>query len=266
MLGSRRTGVVPLLIVIILILGAAWAYTYEQDFGTISSLDHTVTSQRSLINSQVSQLSLDLAKVSNLTMIVTSIRTQVKTLGSEITADEARISSLTSGYAQANTTIGSLQSQVASLNSQIGNLDAQVATLDNQIAAYQSEVTSLQVQVRQLVGDLTAINVALGQPVAQLMVSDETISVPSGSAQQFNFTSTGVGSVLVVGVASSTSPNTIVSLAVSTDPLTWDVGSSGIAAFNIIEGWDDFNVSISSQNTSAFTATINIWYFYGVNG
>jgi predicted RNase H-like nuclease (RuvC/YqgF family) len=257
---GRGRFVTPLLALTIIVMCAAFAFTYELDSGTISSLNQSITSQRSLINSQVSQLDVDLTRISNLTSTITSLRGQVSSLNSRITSDQAEITSLTSGYARGNTTVTTLQSEVASLNSQIVNLDAKVATLNTQIPPYQSELASLRLQVRQLESILTAINTALGEPVAQVIENDVTFSVLAGSERQFQFTSIGVGSVLLVGVASSTSSNTIVSLGETTDP--FNVGNGSVVAFNIIECCDNFTVNIYSQNMTNFTATVSIWYFH----
>jgi predicted RNase H-like nuclease (RuvC/YqgF family) len=258
---DKRRVVLLLLIVVILILGASFAYSYEQDSDVTSSLNQTITSRESLINSQVSRLSIDLNEMTNLTAIVSSLRSQVSTLQSQISYDQAEINSLTAGYSQANTTEGSQQSQVSNLDSKIANLDAQVATFNTQIATYQSEIASLQTQVRQLESALTVIDVALYDPVVQLMESNLRFSVPAGSDEQFQVTSISVGSVLLVGIVSSTSSNTMVSLSENTDPV--DVGRSGIAAFILNECCgENYTLSIYSQNMTSFTATVNIWYFH----
>jgi uncharacterized phage infection (PIP) family protein YhgE len=256
--GRKRVGTL-IIVAIILVLGAAFAVTYVQDSGTISALNQTVSSQSSLINSQLSQLDVDLAKISNLTSTITSLRSQVSSLKSGIASDDARIGSLTAGYNQANMTLASLQSQVSSLNSQIANLDAQVASLNNQIATDQSEVTSLQAQVRQDESTLTIINGALGKPLAELMDSNLTFSVSTGSEYQFQFKTNSTGGVLLVGLVRSSASNTTVSVTTPTDPV--DLGSSGVAAFDVT-GNATCTVDIYAQNMGSFTATVNVWFFH----
>jgi len=248
------------LVVIVILLAGEFVYTYEQDSSTISSLEQTVSSQSSMISSQLSQLDLDATKMSNLSATVTTLRGQVASLNSQADLDRAKITSLTSGFNQANGTAVALQSQVGNLNSQIANLDAQVATLNNQIAADQSELASLQLQIKLLESTLTAFKGALVNPIAQLIEGNLTVSIQAGSEAQYYFWGIGTNGVIVVGVESSSSPDTYVSL--SSVPVQTDVGHAGIAAFNVVECCDGYNVSIYAANMAAFTATINIWYFH----
>ena len=116
-------------LVVLVVLVAAFGYSYVQSSNTIASLNQTVSSQSSHIGILDAQIATDESRISTLNSTVAS-------LNSQVTVDEARISSLTAKDAQANATI-------ATLNSQISTLNGQIATLTTQISALQTQVASL---------------------------------------------------------------------------------------------------------------------------
>jgi hypothetical protein len=86
-----------------------------------------------------------------------------------------------------------------------------------------------------------------------------TFSVPAGSEQQFRFLSGEYDGVLIVGVVTSASSNTTVSISEVVDPKS--VGYSGVAAFIVDEG-GNWTVNIYDGNMSGFSATVNVWFFH----
>ena len=243
--------------VVLIVLGAVFGYYYLQSSSTISSLNQTVNSRaievsqkntlisnlNATIVSNNAKIANDTAKIANLTSTITSLQSQVQ-------ADEARINSLLAKNAQENQTIASLNSQIASLNSQIASYQSQVSSLQAQVSQLQAQVGLYQTATNYL-------NAALSASLTRLYYSNYQFSVPSGTQEFFSFGAGTVGGYLLVGVVTSTSQNTIVSVSTS----TVNVGNSGVALF-YIPAQTSFDLDIYDQNSNSFSATMNVWFFY----
>lgn len=277
--GSRTVLVVFFVIVVVLV--AAFGYYYVQSSGTISSQESQISAQLAQLSAKESQLSAktaqlasdnatitnDNARIANLTSIVSSFVSKVSSLQSEVTTDQAKVSSLTSRDAQANKTIdslntqiGSLQSQISTLNGQVASDQSQISSLQSQVSSLQDQVSSLQAQLTQLRGFVSSVNNALTSSGAQLYLSDYSFSEPTGYYHYWNLVSGNSGGYLVVSVVSSTSPDTIINSSINHP--TVDVGSAGVAVFGMPAS-TGFTLSIYDKNYESFSATVNIWYFFG---
>jgi len=106
---------------------------------------------------------------------------------------------------------------------------------------------------------MVAINAALAEPSGHLLYSNDKISAKAGSNFSFTFQSQPDGGVMLIAVLTSTSSNTTVSAVANDAPMS--VGSSGIAPYSP-EGDTSCTIFIYDLNYQAFSATINVWYFY----
>jgi septal ring factor EnvC (AmiA/AmiB activator) len=257
------------LLAVVLVMIATFSFYYVRSSGTISSLDRTITLQSSELNIQSLRLAADNNTIASLISTVASLRSQAKNIQSEIESDEANITTLESKLTRAETDMASLNANFSSLKGVVSNMDVQISAFDSRIAAYQAQIASLHIQVSTLQATSGAINTALAETCVTTEsctreYSNYNITVAKGSEKNFTFTAASDGGVLLVAVLSSTSPNTMVFAPGEYGPSAGspvNVGSSGIAAFTP-EGYDTYAVYIYDQNMSAFSATVNIWYFH----
>jgi len=241
------------------VLAAGFGYYYFESSGTVNGLNQTISSQQTQIDSQVQQLAIDQARISNYTSTISSLRSQVTALQSQVNVDQAKITRLTQQAADANMTISSLTSQISTLESNITGLDTQISALNDQIQALNSQLAATQTQVTQLEGTLSVLNSALAASTAQLLDSNDAFSVPAGSQKTLQFTTGANGGFLLIGILSSSSANTTVSVKTPNDPV--NVGRSGVAAFTLA-GSSLYTVYIYDTNNQSFSATLNAWYFH----
>ncbi len=251
------------MILIIVALAAGFGYYYYESSGTINGLNQTVSSQQSQLSEEMTQLAVAQEKVSNLTKTVSTLNSEVVSLQSMVNADEAQIATLTLHGTQANTTIGSLTAQISTLDSNITSLNAQIAGLNNQIAGLNSQIASEEGVVSQLQSTIRVVNSALGSSTAQLVYSNDSFSVGAGGMKSLTFSSTSAGGFVVVGVISSTSGNTTITIKSvdggSLSPV--NVGRTGVTGFALAAS-TSYTVNFYDLNNGAFSANVNVWYFH----
>ena len=258
--GRTATAVMVLVIVV---LAALFAYSYAESSGTISGLNETVTSQQNQLSAQMLQLASAQDKVTNLTRTASSLKTQVTTLQSQVNSDEAMVISLTEKDTQANATIGSLTSQISSLDSNITSLDTQITSLNNQITSVNAQLATEQNEVVQLRSTINLMDSALASSTAQPVYSDDNFTVGAGGQESLTLGSTAAGGFVLVGLKSSTSNSTMVTIKSgdSGSSLPTDLGAAGVTGFSLGAN-ASYTISFYSMGNSGFSATVNIWYFH----
>jgi hypothetical protein len=128
---------------------------------------------------------------------------------------------------------------------------------NSEVSAYNSEVFSCEI------GATSTSSVST--PSEQILVNDQTVNEPAGSAYDFNFNIQHAGYIEVI-VSSSTTSNTYVEISgTSIEGWTYDsgqisVGSGGTVYFPVVPG----QVTVAIGNTNMFngaTETVTIIYY-----
>ena len=259
----RGRNLTVVMVLAIVILAALFAYSYIDSSNTINGLNQTVTSQQNQLSVQMLQLASAQDKVTNLTETGASLRTQVATLQSQVNSDEAMITSLTAKDTQANATIVSLTSQISSLDSNITSLNSQITALNSQITSVNAQLATEQAIVVQLRSTISLVDSALASSTAELVYSNDSFTVAAGGQKSLTFSSTAAGGFVLVGLMSSTSTNTILTIRSgdSGSSLPDDLGAAGVTGF-ALGASATYTINFFSMDNGSFSATVNIWYFH----
>ena len=226
---SSKPSRAPLLATVagIVVLAAAYAYTYETSSATIAS-------QSSSINSLGNQNAIQAGSISALNGEMTSYQGQVASLNANVTSQVSARHALQQELAAATTTMVSLSSEVSSQSSEI-------AAQNSEISAAQS---TIGVQVQQTILNGQTINMPFNSSTT---VTSFTVSY-GGYVQISGTSSTSIGLAICYGATTQSACDSS-----RTYYLVY-FGTSGTYSAPLMPG----PVWINAYNYNAGTATLTV--------
>jgi uncharacterized coiled-coil protein SlyX len=129
------------LVVVLLIVIAAFAYFYVTSSATIGGLQSSTASLESQVASINSVTSEQESSILSLGGFASQQSSTIASLSGDISAQSSTITSL-------EATLSSQSSQIVGLNGQVGSLNGQVSNLQSQISAQDDEISTLQTELK----------------------------------------------------------------------------------------------------------------------
>jgi uncharacterized coiled-coil protein SlyX len=176
--------------VVMLVVGAAFAFYFITSSGTIQSQSSQISSQvseisyqvaqiagqQSQISSQSSEVSVQSAQISSQSGKIENQSAQIANQVAQITGDNMQITNLTSRVSLLDSQISSLQSEVAADQAQIQSLSVGYGTANQTIASLDSQIAALNSQVASLNGQIATLNNEIAEDQGQISTLQAEVS------------------------------------------------------------------------------------------